>query len=270
MWDGDLTTPAQGERVRFLANPRELTLRGLLPLGSIENSPLRIRARSPSVNSAGRLFTIRGNELGQAPMNKEKPAPGNCRRFRRGALPPRLPADSRAPRASGRGRKSARPCSLNCRPLSFFFPFPRPVKNGRHQNPRATLARSPGAIALNKEKVNRGRLSDSFEKSRGRIGEQSRRSDMMGLNLCAFGPRGRRQFYVKRMSIRRGLVRRLNKREGLAAMASAARPRRSSQMRFMYIVTSAHPGPPTPELRRRCTNSHSGRSRQGACSIMAG
>src|SRR6478609_3735055 len=50
------------------------------------------------------------------------------------------------------------------------------------------------------------------------------------------------------MSIRRGLVRRLNKRVGLAAMASAARPRRSSQMRFMYIVTSAHPGPPTPEL----------------------
>jgi hypothetical protein len=31
-------------------------------------------------------------------------------------------------------------------------------------------------------------------------------------------------------------------------MAPAARLRRNSQMRFMYIVTSAHPGPPTPEL----------------------
>ena len=56
------------------------------------------------------------------------------------------------------------------------------------------------------------------------------------------------QFYIKRMSIRRGLVRRLNKRDGSAAMAPAARPRRSFHMRFMYIVTSAHPGPPTPEL----------------------
>src|SRR4029078_7814989 len=50
------------------------------------------------------------------------------------------------------------------------------------------------------------------------------------------------------MSTRRGLVRRLNKRDGSAAMAPAARPRRSSHMRFMYIVKSAHPGPPTPEL----------------------
>src|ERR1700694_4513481 len=31
-------------------------------------------------------------------------------------------------------------------------------------------------------------------------------------------------------------------------MASAARLRRSSQMRFMFIVKSAHPGPPTPKL----------------------
>src|SRR6266581_5427369 len=31
-------------------------------------------------------------------------------------------------------------------------------------------------------------------------------------------------------------------------MASAARLRRTSQMRFMFIVKSAHSGPPTPEL----------------------
>src|SRR5438876_10965813 len=31
-------------------------------------------------------------------------------------------------------------------------------------------------------------------------------------------------------------------------MASAARPRRTFQMRFMFLVKSAHSGPPTPEL----------------------
>src|SRR6202140_4511480 len=50
------------------------------------------------------------------------------------------------------------------------------------------------------------------------------------------------------MSIRPGLVRRPNWRDNSAAMAPAARLRRSFQMRFMYIVTSAHSGPPTPEL----------------------
>jgi hypothetical protein len=50
------------------------------------------------------------------------------------------------------------------------------------------------------------------------------------------------------MSIRAGLVRRLNERDSSAAMARAARLRRNAQMRFMYLVTSAHPGPPTPEL----------------------
>src|ERR1700710_246169 len=37
-------------------------------------------------------------------------------------------------------------------------------------------------------------------------------------------------------------------RDSSAAMALAARLRRNAQMRFMYLVTSAHPGPPTPEL----------------------
>src|SRR6202158_5589612 len=50
------------------------------------------------------------------------------------------------------------------------------------------------------------------------------------------------------MSIRRGLVRRHNERDSSAAMTPAARLRRKSPMRFMYIVTSAHNGPPTPEL----------------------
>src|SRR6202048_4548259 len=50
------------------------------------------------------------------------------------------------------------------------------------------------------------------------------------------------------MSIRPGLVRRLEKRDSSAAMASAARLRRTSQMRFMFIVKSAHSGPPAPEL----------------------
>src|SRR4029077_10667815 len=55
-------------------------------------------------------------------------------------------------------------------------------------------------------------------------------------------------FYTMRMSIRRGLVRRPNERDSSAAMAPTARLRRSSQMRFMFIVKSAHSGPPTPEL----------------------
>src|SRR6266851_439645 len=50
------------------------------------------------------------------------------------------------------------------------------------------------------------------------------------------------------MSIRRRLVRRLNGRDSSAAMVPAARLRRSSQMRFMYIVIPAHPGPPPPEM----------------------
>src|SRR6476661_9101525 len=50
------------------------------------------------------------------------------------------------------------------------------------------------------------------------------------------------------MSICRGLVRRLNWRDSSAAMAPAARLKRSSQMRFMFIVKSAHSGPPTPKL----------------------
>src|ERR1700682_5041728 len=50
------------------------------------------------------------------------------------------------------------------------------------------------------------------------------------------------------MSIRSGLVRRPNQRDSSAAMASAARLRRSSQMRFMFIVKSAHNGPPTPQI----------------------
>src|SRR6202790_732423 len=37
-------------------------------------------------------------------------------------------------------------------------------------------------------------------------------------------------------------------RDSSAAMAPAARPRRSSQMRFMFIVKSAHTVPPTPKL----------------------
>src|ERR1700726_330972 len=50
------------------------------------------------------------------------------------------------------------------------------------------------------------------------------------------------------MSIRSGLVRRPNQRDSSAGMAPAARLRRSSQMRFMFIVKSAHRGPPTPEI----------------------
>src|ERR1700738_5700689 len=50
------------------------------------------------------------------------------------------------------------------------------------------------------------------------------------------------------MSICRGLVRRLNKRGSAAAMAPAARLKRSSQMRFMFILKSAPAGPPTPKL----------------------
>src|SRR5450755_4593120 len=50
------------------------------------------------------------------------------------------------------------------------------------------------------------------------------------------------------MSIYRALVRRLNWRDSSAAIAPAARHKRSSQMRFMFIVKSAHRGPPTPEL----------------------
>src|SRR5215470_8425456 len=50
------------------------------------------------------------------------------------------------------------------------------------------------------------------------------------------------------MSIRGGLVRRPDERDSPAAIAPTARLSRSSQMRFMYIVTSAHNGPPTPEL----------------------
>jgi hypothetical protein len=51
-----------------------------------------------------------------------------------------------------------------------------------------------------------------------------------------------------RMSIRSELVRRPNERDSSVAMAPTARLRRSSQMRFMFIVKSAHSGPPTPEL----------------------
>jgi hypothetical protein len=54
--------------------------------------------------------------------------------------------------------------------------------------------------------------------------------------------------YFERMSIRYGLVRRPSERDGSAAMAPAARLERSSQMRFMFIVKSAHPGPPSPAL----------------------
>src|SRR6185503_17904668 len=50
------------------------------------------------------------------------------------------------------------------------------------------------------------------------------------------------------MSIHNGLVRRCNKRDNPAAMTHAARPRRSSRMRFMFIVRSAHAASPTPEL----------------------
>jgi hypothetical protein len=50
------------------------------------------------------------------------------------------------------------------------------------------------------------------------------------------------------MSIRRGLDRRLEMRDNFAAMAPAARHRRSFTMRFMYIVKSPQPGSPTPEL----------------------
>src|ERR1700726_1037659 len=50
------------------------------------------------------------------------------------------------------------------------------------------------------------------------------------------------------MSIRSGLVRRPNQRDSSAGMAPAARLRRTSQMRFMFIVKSAHSGPPAPEL----------------------
>src|SRR5260370_31070405 len=57
------------------------------------------------------------------------------------------------------------------------------------------------------------------------------------------------RFYTKRMSIRSGLVRRPNWRDSSAAMAPAARLRRSSQMRFMFMVKSAHPfGSPTPQF----------------------
>jgi hypothetical protein len=55
-------------------------------------------------------------------------------------------------------------------------------------------------------------------------------------------------FCAGRVSICRELVRRLNWRDSSAAMASAARPNEGSHMRFMYIVTSAHSGPPTPQL----------------------
>jgi len=50
------------------------------------------------------------------------------------------------------------------------------------------------------------------------------------------------------MSIRGGLVRRLIERDSSAAMARAARLKRSSHMRFMFIVKSAHSSPPTPAL----------------------
>src|SRR5258705_6080087 len=50
------------------------------------------------------------------------------------------------------------------------------------------------------------------------------------------------------MSICRGLVRRLEVRGSSAAMAPAARHKRSSHMRFMFIVKSAHAGPPPPAL----------------------
>jgi hypothetical protein len=49
------------------------------------------------------------------------------------------------------------------------------------------------------------------------------------------------------MSIRGGLVRRLNERDRSAAMAPAAR-RQEELMRFMSIAKSPHSGPPTPEL----------------------
>src|SRR5260370_14037245 len=50
------------------------------------------------------------------------------------------------------------------------------------------------------------------------------------------------------MSIRGRLVRRSHQRDSSAAIAPASRLRRSSQMRFMFIVKSAHTAPPTPEL----------------------
>jgi hypothetical protein len=50
------------------------------------------------------------------------------------------------------------------------------------------------------------------------------------------------------MSIRSGLVRRLNERDSFSGDGAAARRRRNPQMRFMFIVKSAHSGPPTPEL----------------------
>src|SRR4051794_40520647 len=50
------------------------------------------------------------------------------------------------------------------------------------------------------------------------------------------------------MSICGGLDRRPKVRDSSAAMVPAARLRRSSQMRFMFLVKPAHVGPPTPEL----------------------
>jgi hypothetical protein len=50
------------------------------------------------------------------------------------------------------------------------------------------------------------------------------------------------------MSIRRGVVRRLDERGYCAATAPAARQAGVFKMRVMYLVKSDHQGPPTPEL----------------------
>jgi hypothetical protein len=60
--------------------------------------------------------------------------------------------------------------------------------------------------------------------------------------------RGRCDFLFAGVSISQGLVRRGYWRDSSAAMASAVRLRGNFQMRFMCIVTSAHAGPPSPEL----------------------
>src|SRR5262249_51197552 len=57
-----------------------------------------------------------------------------------------------------------------------------------------------------------------------------------------------REFFLEGLSIRRQVVRRLDRRGNSAAMVSAARPEEGFPMRFMFIVKSAHVAAPTPEL----------------------
>jgi hypothetical protein len=50
------------------------------------------------------------------------------------------------------------------------------------------------------------------------------------------------------MSIRRCLVRRLSERDNFSGAGARGSPQEVSQMRFMFIVKSAHTAPPPPKL----------------------